>query len=79
MGLLVGTVFYPVISTTKRHKLIMYYFRLAALPVAIVLFVELTHNAYTADPYTGMSSSFRCCRFILETLPFRFQVAHFPY
>ncbi|ESK97994.1 rhomboid family protein [Moniliophthora roreri MCA 2997] len=53
MGLLVGTVFYPVISETKRHKGIMWAFRLAAIPLAIVLFVVLTRNFYTGDPYAA--------------------------
>ena len=53
MGLLVGTVFYPVISTTRRHKLIMWAFRLAAIPLAVVLFVVLIRNFYTSDPYAG--------------------------
>jgi hypothetical protein len=39
MGLLVGTFFYPVISVTKRHKSVVWSFRLVALPLAIVLFV----------------------------------------
>ena len=39
MGILVGTVFLPVISVTKRHKSIMWGFRLAAIPLAVVLFV----------------------------------------
>ncbi|KAF7965894.1 hypothetical protein HWV62_40995 [Athelia sp. TMB] len=50
MGLLVGTTFYPVISTTRRHKGVMWAFRLAALPAAVVLFVVLIRNFYTADP-----------------------------
>lgn len=54
MGLLVGTFFYPVISETKRHRTIMWGFRLAVLPLAIVLFVVLTRNFYTADPYAGL-------------------------
>ena len=53
VGILVGTFFYPVISATRRHKLIMWIFRLAALPIAIVLFVVLTRNFYTSDPYAG--------------------------
>lgn len=53
MGLLVGTFFYPVISTTKRHRFIMWLFRLAALPLAIVLYVVLVRNFYTSDPYSG--------------------------
>lgn len=53
MGLLVGAVFYPVISETKRHKMVMWGFRIAALPLAIVLFVVLTRNFYTSNPYAG--------------------------
>jgi hypothetical protein len=53
MGLLVGTTFYPVISMTKRHKLIMWGFRLAAIPLAIILYVVLVRNFYTSDPYAG--------------------------
>jgi len=55
MGLLVGTTFYPVISPTKRHKTIMWAFRLAAIPLAVVLFVVLIRNFYTSDPYAGAS------------------------
>lgn len=53
MGLLVGMVFYPIISPTKRHKAISWAFRLAALPLVIVLFVVLIRNFYTSDPYAG--------------------------
>jgi len=53
MGLLVGTTFYPVISVTKRHKLIMWCFRLVAIPLAVVLFVVLIRNFYTSNPYAG--------------------------
>lgn len=62
MGLLVGTTFYPVISTTKRHKSIIWAFRLAALPLVIILFVVLIHNFYTSDPYAGelVSLLIRC-------------------
>jgi RsiW-degrading membrane proteinase PrsW (M82 family) len=55
MGLLVGTTFYPVISVTKRHRLIMWCFRLVAIPLAVILFVVLTRNFYTSDPYAGKS------------------------
>ena len=54
MGLLVGMVFYPVISETKRHKLVVWIFRLAAIPIAVVLFVVLIRNFYTSDPYQGV-------------------------
>lgn len=57
MGLLVGTTFYPVISTTRRHKLIIWCFRLAAIPLAIILYVVLVRNFYTADPYAGELSA----------------------
>lgn len=60
MGLLVGTTLYPVISPTKRHKLIMWSFRLAAIPLAIVLFVVLIRNFYTSDPYAACSG----CRYL---------------
>jgi hypothetical protein len=57
MGLLVGATFYPVISTTRRHKLITWFFRLAAIPLAIILYVVLVRNFYTADPYAGELST----------------------
>ncbi|KAF7985258.1 hypothetical protein HWV62_6383 [Athelia sp. TMB] len=60
MGLLVGTTFYPVISTTRRHKGVMWAFRLAALPAAVVLFVVLIRNFYTADPYAACPG----CRYL---------------
>jgi len=60
MGLLVGTTFYPVISTSKRHKLIMWTFRIAALPFVIILFVLLIRNFYTSDPYAACPG----CRYI---------------
>ena len=53
MGLFVGTVFYPVISTSKRHSWIVWGFRLAAIPIAIILYTLLTRNFYTSDPYAG--------------------------
>ena len=53
MGLLVGTILYPVISVTKRHRLIMWMFRLAAIPLAVLLFVTLIRNFYKSDPYAG--------------------------
>ncbi|ELU44527.1 rhomboid family protein [Rhizoctonia solani AG-1 IA] len=53
MGLLTAIVLYPVISTTKRHKAIMWICRLAMIPVAVVLFVVLIRNFYTSDPYAG--------------------------
>ncbi|KJA29393.1 hypothetical protein HYPSUDRAFT_61422 [Hypholoma sublateritium FD-334 SS-4] len=60
MGLLVGTIFYPVISVTKRHRLIMWSFRLAAIPLAVILYVLLVRNFYTSDPYAACSG----CRYL---------------
>ena len=53
MGLLTGMVLYPVISATKRHRIIVWGFRLAAIPLAVLLFVVLIRNFYTSDPYAG--------------------------
>ncbi|KAF8641128.1 hypothetical protein AX17_000770 [Amanita inopinata Kibby_2008] len=61
MGLLIGTIFYPVISATKRHRLVIWAFRVAAIPLAIILFVVLIRNFYTSDPYAGMDYIF--CHF----------------
>lgn len=60
MGLLVGMVFYPVISVSKRHKYITWGFRLVALPIAIILFVVLIRNFYTSDPYAACKG----CRYL---------------
>ncbi|KAI0961898.1 hypothetical protein AcW1_000859 [Taiwanofungus camphoratus] len=60
MGLLVGMAFYPIISPSRRHKIIVLCFRLAAIPVAIVLFVVLTRNFYTSNPYAGTSPVDSC-------------------
>ena len=54
MGLLVGMVFYPIISASRRHQIITWAFRIAAIPLAVVLFVVLIRNFYTSDPYAGM-------------------------
>lgn len=54
MGLLTAIVLYPVISTTNRHKAIMWFCRLAMIPIAVVLFVVLIRNFYKGDPYAGM-------------------------
>lgn len=60
MGILTGTVLYPVISVTKRHRLITWMFRLAAIPLAVLLYVVLVRNFYTADPYAACSG----CRYL---------------
>ncbi|KAL0071897.1 hypothetical protein AAF712_000820 [Marasmius tenuissimus] len=51
MGLLVGMIFYPIISETKTHKSVVWGLRVAAIPAAIVMFVVLIRNFYTSDPY----------------------------
>jgi len=60
MGLLVGTVLYPVISVTKRHRLLTWMFRLAAIPLAVLLFVFLIRNFFTGNPYAACSG----CRYL---------------
>ncbi|KAF8230653.1 rhomboid-domain-containing protein [Tricholoma matsutake] len=60
MGLLVGTTFYPVISVTKQHRLIMWSFRILAIPLTVILFVVLVRNFYTSDPYAACS----WCRYL---------------
>lgn len=60
MGLLVSTVLYPVISESKRHKLLMWVARLVAAPVAILLFVLLIRNFYTSNPYAACQG----CRYL---------------
>ncbi|KAL6310136.1 hypothetical protein BKA93DRAFT_814441 [Sparassis latifolia] len=60
MGLLVGMVFYPIISATVRHRTIVWCFRVAAIPLAIVLFVVLIRNFYTSNPYAACS----WCRYL---------------
>jgi hypothetical protein len=58
MGLLVGMVFYPIISASRRHQIITWVFRIAAIPLAVVLFVVLIRNFYTSDPYAGASCQY---------------------
>ncbi len=53
MGVLVGMVVYPIISPTRRHRVIVWWLRLAAIPLAVLLFVLLTRNFYKSDPYAG--------------------------
>jgi len=60
MGLFVGTVFYPVVSTSRRHRLITLGFRLAAIPIAVILYVLLVRNFYTSNPYAACSG----CRYL---------------
>lgn len=60
MGLLIGTIFYPVISTSDRHKMFAWGCKIVALPLAIVLFVVLTRNFYTSDPYKACT----WCRYL---------------
>ncbi|KAG6334043.1 hypothetical protein ID866_5046 [Astraeus odoratus] len=60
MGLLVGTTLYPVISPTRRHRTIMWAFRIAAIPLAVLLFVVLIRNFYTSDPYADRLDPNHC-------------------
>ncbi|TFL06742.1 hypothetical protein BDV98DRAFT_625461, partial [Pterulicium gracile] len=60
MGLFVGSIFYPVISESKRHRIIMWGFRVVGLVAAIILFVILTRNFYTSDPYAGTCRYLSC-------------------
>jgi uncharacterized membrane protein len=53
MGLLSGMLLYPVVSRTKRHMTVVWFLRIAALPVIIVLFVTLIRNFYLSDPSKG--------------------------
>ena len=55
MGLLVGMILYPIISPSKRHRIIVWSLRVAAIPLAILLYVLLIRNFYTSDPYAGLS------------------------
>lgn len=53
MGFLTAIILYPVISTTTRHKTITYGLRIVTIPIVIILFVVLTRNFYTGNPYSG--------------------------
>jgi len=53
MGLLTCIVFFPVISLTRRHMIIVWICRILAIPLVVVLFVVLIRNFYTADPAAG--------------------------
>ncbi|KZT61287.1 rhomboid-domain-containing protein [Calocera cornea HHB12733] len=60
MGLLTCIVLFPVISRTRRHMIIVWIFRIIAIPLIIVLFVVLIRNFYTADP----AASCPWCRYL---------------
>lgn len=60
MGLLVGMFLYPIISTTKRHKAIVWACRIAAVPLVVVLYVVLIRNFYKSDPYSGTCNEAVC-------------------
>ena len=53
MGLLTGMMLYPIISASRRHRIIVWVLRLAAIPLAVLLFVLLIRNFYQSDPYAG--------------------------
>ena len=44
MGILLGTILYPSISETKRHRYIIWGARVVALVLVIVAFVLTTRN-----------------------------------
>ncbi|WWD21085.1 hypothetical protein CI109_105566 [Kwoniella shandongensis] len=50
MGILMGIILYPSISETKRHRYIVWGFRVIALPLIILAFVLTIKNFYTDDP-----------------------------
>ncbi|TIC04862.1 rhomboid-domain-containing protein [Wallemia mellicola] len=52
-GLLLSVFFIPVISPTKKHRIVTIILRLAALAGSIVLFIVLAKNFYTDDPSDG--------------------------
>lgn len=58
-GLICAAVFLPVISTTKRHKMIMWAVRIVMLVLGIVLFVVLIRNFYKSNPFAGKCFSRR--------------------
>ncbi|KAI0080317.1 rhomboid-domain-containing protein [Panus rudis PR-1116 ss-1] len=60
MGILCGMALYPIISASKRHRIITWTLRLAAIPLAVVLFVVLIRNFYKSDPYAACS----WCRYL---------------
>ncbi|KAI8980745.1 rhomboid family-domain-containing protein [Trametes punicea] len=60
MGLLVGMALYPIISPSKRHRMIVITLRVLAVPLAVVMFVVLIRNFYRADPYAACS----WCRYL---------------
>jgi uncharacterized membrane protein len=53
MGLLASMALYPIISRTKTHKSVVWFLRVAAIPLIIVMFVVLIRNFYTSDPYAA--------------------------
>ncbi|KAH9947152.1 rhomboid-domain-containing protein [Amylocystis lapponica] len=55
-----GMMFYPIISPSTRHRSIVIFFRLAAIPAAVLLFVFLTRNFYTSNPYAACT----WCRYL---------------
>ncbi len=69
MGLLCAAILYPVVSTTKRHKIIMWIVRISMIPLVVVLYVVLMRNFYKDNPFAGKSG------FYLP--PYSFVLAHF--
>jgi len=55
LGLLSAIALYPIISATKLHTNIVWFSRLVAAVLGVILFVVLIRNFYTGNPYQGIS------------------------
>ncbi|GAA6047716.1 hypothetical protein JCM3770_001742 [Rhodotorula araucariae] len=60
VGLLTSILLFPIVHSSRTHKLVFIGLRLVALPLVIVVFVVLTRNFYTGDPSTACS----WCRYL---------------
>ncbi|KAH8928497.1 rhomboid-domain-containing protein [Atractiella rhizophila] len=59
-GLLLAILLYPVIHTTRTHRIVFYVLRAIALPLLIAAYVLLLRNFDTDDPSAGCS----WCRYL---------------
>jgi hypothetical protein len=60
MGFFFGMILYPIVSRTKRHRIVVWFLRIAAVPIVVVLFVVLIRNFYQSDPSKACS----WCRYL---------------
>lgn len=60
MGLLLSLALLPVLHRSTRHRLVFVILRLVAVAGAIVMFVVLYRNFFTANPGAGCS----WCRYL---------------